>query len=70
MAVSVFPGLSILAPRLVSRVTLAVRAGAMARDVIYPSIYLPLLPCPAGGDGRRFCLGSGENCSSSAWPEA
>ena len=38
LAVSVFPGLSILVPRLASRVTLAVRADA--RDVIYLSIYL------------------------------
>ena len=40
LAVSVFPGVSILVPQLASRVTLAVRADA--RDVIYLSIYLLL----------------------------
>ena len=39
LAVSVFPGLSILVPRLAPRVTLAVRADA-SWDVIYLSIYL------------------------------
>ena len=38
LAVSVFPGRLIHLPRLASRVTMAVRAGA--RDVIYLSIYL------------------------------
>ena len=42
LAVPVFPGPSILVPRLASRVTPAVRADA--RDVMYPFIYRHLLP--------------------------
>ena len=60
LAVSVFPGLSILVPRLASRVTLAVRADARecniylsdARDVTHLSIYPPLRLLPAAATGR------------------
>ena len=45
LAVSVFPGLSVLVPRSASRVTLAVRADA--RDLIYLSIYHSALLCSA-----------------------
>ena len=64
LAVSVFPGFSVLAPRLASRVTVAVRADA--RDVIYLSI-------PQNSqeiDGKTLYHGVGEGVQASGRPAA